>query len=71
MKRRTGERSTSGADHSERQVPSRSAPSDAATAAGGTSSCTGSHGVAPSAAAASVTGQRTPRPPIASSVSPA
>ncbi len=37
---------------------------------GGTSSAAGSHDAAPSPAAASVAGQRIPRPPIASSVSP-
>ena len=72
MKRRTGERSTSGADHSERQVPSRSAPSDAATAAGGTLELRRlPRRRRPAPRPPRSTGQRTPRPPIASSVSPA
>src|SRR6185436_2475858 len=70
-KRSDGETSTSLELHSERNVPRRSAPSEEAGTASGTSSSTGSQAGASNAEAASVAGQRTPRPPIASSVSPA
>ena len=66
-----GETSTSLELHSERNVPRRSAPRTPTGTAEGTSSLAGSQAGASNALAASETGQRTPRPPIASSVSPA
>ena len=71
MKCSAGDRSTSGAAQSERQVPSRSMPSAPPGGGGGTLTATGSQASPASAAAASEAGHRTPPGPIASSVSPA
>ena len=70
-KRSEGETSTSLELHSERNVPRRSVPSVVAGTAEGTSSLAGSHAGTSNFAAAWVAGQRMPRPPISSSVSPA
>ena len=71
MKRSAGERSTSGEAHSERQVPSRSAPFVGRAGERRDGEPRELPGAGAERAAAAAAGQRTPRPPIASSVSPA